>query len=919
MENYKHILEKYHIQVLGKPEYRYIKRDDYRIEKIKNSWKNGPNLNELRGLLKFIFSFFRVEEFAEVHELLLDEYLALKAFRLLFEDETLRKLEEIYKTEIVPTGIHHREVNQLIEKLESPNGWKMVNNPLTKTLLATAGLPSFKYLKFYILRAAVESFLRRVEINKALNKADARAAVQIALRFSIWLCLVFDDLTEEELQQFMEFSEGKSPFDEASEWFTKIRRFIYDDKYRKSIIDSGKKKYPQLSHLIVKFKADATKKSYYNEVKRFFRGFRKRAPESFAARKAKDLGEKTKKEREGFRPEITEPNLVQYWLGTQLMVYSRKKQSYDAFFEGEQLEAEKEIDVLLTKEIKPWFREAIEEKRVLANALVEPSKFYIPSENVWAVVSLLLEGRKRVNIQTGEERSIYKASHLDLALASLLLTSYIFGIPVSILLKLDRKGRVKFKKNPYKDREGYVRFNGFYKGISIDKAEEITGLRIQYFLRRGREGELFIKFPDYLSKIWTEYLNKKLYLSEKFSVEGKSFFEYYEREKAGDRRSIVKELTVEKVFNEVKKVARLADLYVPLNQNSILYTFATDMLSAGLSEEEIVYLTGKYFRQSISSNFYVPVRWKKVAEKLRERAEEFRRVLPDKARFYWLRGSLGEECREALVRDIIKETPQNASVTFKGPQEERVKPKDIKEFFSLLEDILSRPYQRNRKLSQKDEFLYYNTLSLYIYYALSLVTGARPSELETLKREWSCIEEGFIAIEEGKSNRFFSESRIIPIPENLVPLIKRYIGLREKYSFWGDAKEFLLFGIKRDRDRVVAETISRTNSRFLSALQDELPWWIKEMPNFFRHYFLGKLAEEFPSQTQLRAFVSGHMVSGFEPYGYFSVFNLREAVEKIRMFQKKLLGHMVKLKLIEIDKGLLRKIWEERRRALSRR
>lgn len=178
---------------------------------------------------------------------------------------------------------------------------------------------------------------------------------------------------------------------------------------------------------------------------------------------------------------------------------------------------------------------------------------------------------------------------------------------------------------------------------------------------------------------------------------------------------------------------------------------------------------------------------------------------------------------------------------------------------------------RNIKDS-KDKYTYFNCVSLYVRYAISLLAGTR-TFIESANLEEISYAFKVMRITE-KAETKIAGVRVIPLTDTLIGLIKDYKGLCKNYDL--DENIFHLY----DGNKFYIFNANKVNS--IHGMNEELENFIKCVPiNFGRHLFTKYAIEKKIPRDYINAFL-GHYSSGLEQLGIYSTLDYPSYINSIR-------------------------------------
>ncbi len=166
---------------------------------------------------------------------------------------------------------------------------------------------------------------------------------------------------------------------------------------------------------------------------------------------------------------------------------------------------------------------------------------------------------------------------------------------------------------------------------------------------------------------------------------------------------------------------------------------------------------------------------------------------------------------------------------------------------------------------------YFNYVSIYIRFALSLLVGTR-TFLDSANIEHVSYHLKVMRIIE-KSNTKISGIRIIPLCNTALKLIQKYKQITKDRGL-NNHNFYLYF----DNDYHIFNV---NNIRLIKNLDDMIVNFVENVPlNFGRHLFSKHAIERDLPQDYIDAFL-GHYMAGLEQFGIYSTINFKEYVRQI--------------------------------------
>lgn len=200
----------------------------------------------------------------------------------------------------------------------------------------------------------------------------------------------------------------------------------------------------------------------------------------------------------------------------------------------------------------------------------------------------------------------------------------------------------------------------------------------------------------------------------------------------------------------------------------------------------------------------------------------------------------------------------NKSNTYVGSSQ-AVKTEESKKFFLKLK----------KQIRNEEDEKYFNLVSIYVRYSLSLLIGTRPYS-KSASLEKLSFEMDIIMISE-KADTLISGIRIIPLCIEIKNLIKKYKELCRSYNIEGNN----IYLIKNKKTKIFQKNIAL---ELLNSYQvdHELIEFIKFVPlNTGRHVFTKMAMETNFNIHYIEAYL-GHYIAGGEHQGIYSTLNMRD-------------------------------------------
>ena len=216
----------------------------------------------------------------------------------------------------------------------------------------------------------------------------------------------------------------------------------------------------------------------------------------------------------------------------------------------------------------------------------------------------------------------------------------------------------------------------------------------------------------------------------------------------------------------------------------------------------------------------------------------------------------------ALKKDTLKHKRIITSREYAGSNL-LVRGSELRYFFERL--------YRNIKDS-KDKHIYFNCVSLYVRYAISLLAGTR-TFIESANLEEISYTFKVIRISE-KAETKIAGVRVIPLTDTLISLIKDYKSLCIVYQL--DENKFHLYNGHE------FYIFNPNKINLIYGIYEEIESFIKHVPiNFGRHLFTKYAIEKKIPRDYINAFL-GHYSSGLEQLGIYSTLDYPSYINSIR-------------------------------------